>query len=155
MGCDIHIVAQRCDAGEWRDVEGKFSEGPAPFDWRSYGMFGFLGYDGRNYSEVPALAPLRGLPEDVGDTEDGWKFGDHSYSWLSVSELASFDYAKQFEDRRVTREVSPGNFHGGCTADPGEGKVTTFREFLGEQFIADVAELQRIGADRVVFGFDN
>ncbi len=155
MGCDIHIVAQRCDAGEWRDVEGNFVEGSAPFDWRSYGMFGFFGHGGRNYSEVPPISEYRGLPEGVGDDEDGWKFGDYGFSWLSVSELASFDYDRQFEDRRVTREVSPGNFHGGITAEPGEGQVTTFREFLGEAFFKDLAELQRIGADRIVFGFDS
>lgn len=155
MGCDIHIVAQRCDAGEWRDIDGKFAEGTAPFDWRSYGMFGFLGYGGRNYSEVPALAELRGLPEGEQTFDGESDYGDHSFSWLSVAELAAFDYDQQFEDRRVTRQLSANMWHGGCTCEPGEGKMTTFREFLGEDFLRDIAELQRIGADRVVFGFDN
>jgi hypothetical protein len=33
--------------------------------------------------------------------------------------------------------------------------MTTYRAFLGEAFFADLAELQRIGAERIVFGFDN
>ena len=55
MGCDIHIVIQRQEAGEWREVpyQGPFwREDAAPkagipiapdgFDGRNYNLFGLL-----------------------------------------------------------------------------------------------------------------
>lgn len=147
MGCDIHIYAQRRNEGGGYETIQGFS----PFDWRSYGMFGFLA-DVRNYSAVTPLSEPRGLPTDMDRcTDDFEKLSDcHSCSWLSVEELAAFDYDVEMEDRRVTRG---GNRR--CTCDPGEGEKTTYREFLGECFFKDLVELQRIGAERVVFGFDS
>lgn len=77
----------------------------------------------------------------------------HSSSWFTVDELAQFDYDAEFEDRRVTIR---GN--GGCTAEPGSGTVTTFRQFLGPSFFADLDMLRALNAQhptRVVFWFDN
>lgn len=158
MGCDIHIIAQRRNGDTWEEVSGEFTDGPAPFDWRSYGMFGFLA-NVRNYSAVPPISEPRGLPEDhdPGNVDEygGCFLGDHSFSWLSVEELLAFDYDQPMEDRRVTRQIGPNAWSGAVTADPGGGEMTTYRVFLGEAFFNDLAELQRIGAERIVFGFDS
>jgi hypothetical protein len=169
MGCDIHIIAQKRDAnGKWVKIEGEFSEGPSPFDWRQYGMFAFLA-DVRNYSDIKPLSQPRGFPEDfdrgaveefVADGDHGdeviydW-MGDHSYSWLSVAELSAVDYDQMIEDRRVARQVGPNSFSGAETCAAGEGEQKTLRDFLGPDFMADLAKLQEIGAERIVFGFDS
>lgn len=145
MGCDIHIIAQRREAEEWKTLDS------APFGWRSYGMFGFLA-DVRNYSAVPPIAAQRGLPEDFDP--EAHDVGDHSYSWLTVEELLAFDYDQPLEDRRVTRQTSTGIWNGGHTAEPGGGEMTTFRAFLGQCFFDDLEQLKAIGAGRIVFGFD-
>lgn len=114
---------------EWR---GK-THGAAPFDWRSYGMFGFLA-DVRNYSHVPPISAARGLPLDMRDYDpDDYRFGDHSFSWLGIDELLAFDYDAMFEDRRCTRD---GN--GAADSGPGNGEQTTFRKFLGPQYFRDL-----------------
>jgi hypothetical protein len=157
MGCDIHITAQRRTSEGWEDVTGSFAQGPAPFDWRSYGMYGFLA-DVRNYSAVPPISPPRGLPDDYTSPLDeygGCELGDHSFSWLTVEELAAFDYDQPLEDRRVTRQTSANSWDGGRTAEPGGGEQTTYREFLGGAFFHDLEELKRVGAERIVFGFDS
>ncbi len=147
MGCDIHSQAEKRVEGKWEAIPDLL-----PFDWRSYGMYGFLA-NVRNYSAVPPISEPRGLPPDAtGDTD--YTYGDHSYSWLSVEELLAFDYDQPMEDRRVTRTV--GNFtNGGVTAEPGGGSQTTFREFLGPHFFEDLEKLKAAGAERIVFGFDN
>jgi hypothetical protein len=150
MGCDIHTYVERQNAdGEWERIEGE------PFDVRSYGMFGFLA-NVRNYSEVPTIALPRGLPSDASDYVTSewqyWLSDGHTPSWLTVEELSAFDYDAEFEDLRVTRG---GN--GGCTAEPGGGEMTTFREFLGPSFFDDLTVLQAAAAEgpvRVVFWFD-
>lgn len=159
MGCDIHIWAERKNDDRFEPVlDVRFAEGKAPFDWRAYGMYGFLA-DVRNYSAVPPIAQRRGVPGDmskaVADDYYDWEMDAHSPSWLSVEELASFDYDQPMEDRRVTRQVASNAWSGGCTAEEGEGEKTTFREFLGPQFFADLKSLQEAKADRVVFWFDN
>lgn len=147
MGCDIHPQAERKRDGKWEIIDDI-----APFDWRSYRLFGFLA-DVRNYSAVPPISKPRGLPEDE-PTLDNFD-GLHSCSWLSVKELLEFDYDQTIEDRRVTREISPGFTDHGCTGEIGEGRMTTYREFLGEAFFDDLRKLQELKADRIVFGFDN
>lgn len=148
MGCDIHATAERRIGGKWEEIPNLY-----PFDWRSYGMFAFLA-DVRNYSAIRPLAKPRGIPADspnyTGDDD-----GHHSHSWLSVEELISFDYDQPIEDRRVTVQVSPNYWNGGATAEPGGGKMTTFREFLGPAFFDELTKLLDAGAERVVFDFDS
>ncbi len=154
MGCDIHSVAidangKRIEGGKWADSkecdpEFGYGEGE-PFGWRNYSVFGFLA-DVRNYSEVTPIRRPRGLPDDLKDYDSAgdpvdenlehW-LGQHSYSWLSIAELIAFDYDHLMVDRR------------------GKHEIMSFRDFLGPAFFQDLAELQRIGADRVVFGFDS
>jgi hypothetical protein len=150
MGCDIHSRAERRVDGSWQIIPDLH-----PFDWRSYGMYGFLA-DVRNYSKVPPLAPPRGVPEDSPRNDDDRQgLGDHSFSWLSLEELLSFNYDAIFEDRRVTRQIDHNLISGAVTADQGEGEQVSFRDFLGEAFFNDLEKLKAAGAERVVFGFDN
>lgn len=155
MGCDIHSYAERKAGDKYEFIaDQKFADGySTPFDWRAYGMFAFLA-GVRNYSDLTPIAEQRGWPADASaaaqEDFETWGPDAHSPSWLSVEELAAFDYEQPMEDRRVMRG---GN--GGCTAKAGGGQMTTFREFLGEQFFEDLAKLKDAGADRVVFFFDN
>jgi hypothetical protein len=147
MGCDIHSYAEKRVNGKWELIPFE------PFDWRNYGMYGFLA-DVRNYSDVPPLAKPRGLPDDVSADvkaeSDHWDCDGHSHSWLSVGELSAFDYDAAVEDRRIT----VGN-DGGCTAKPGGGEMTTWRNFLDTGFFRDLERLKAEGAERIVFWFDN
>lgn len=144
MGTDIYCYAERRTAAGWEPILGL-----EPFDWRSYGMFGFLA-DVRNYSAVPPIAARRGFPEDASPEVRREYDGDgRCPSWLSVDELLAFDYDAPVEDRRAARDGD-----GGCTCAPGEGEMTTFRAFLGEAFFRDLEALRAAGAGRVVFWFD-
>lgn len=154
MGCDIHSHAERKNtSGQWEKVPNL-----QPFYSRSYGTFGFLA-DVRNYSGLTPIAEQRGMPEDasaeVANDYEGWSSDAHSASWLTVAELEAFDYDAQCEDRRVTRQLGPNLYSGGCTCEPGDGKTQSYREFLGEWFFKDLQELQAAGAERIVFWFDN
>lgn len=152
MGCDIHSHAERRNEnGDWEKLPGF-----EPFGRRSYSVFGFLA-DVRNYSGIPPIAEKRGVPEDISTAvRDSYDDSDaHSASWLAVSELAAFDYDAPCEDRRVTRQIGHNAWNGGCTCAPGEGQMTTFREFLGDSYFADLQKLKVAGAERVVFWFDN
>lgn len=173
MGCDIHSAAVDDDGkviegGIWADGKTRnpdsewLSDEGEPFGWRSYRVFSFLA-GVRNYSGVTPISEPRGLPDDVQypDGEDAdWFFGDHSFSWLSVDELEAFNYDAMMVDRRATEHYfrDDGSYAGsdGSRANaPNVGRAMPWREFLGEDFFHDLAELRRIGADRVVFGFDN
>jgi len=145
MGCDIHSYSEKQIKGIWTDLD--FS----PFNWRSYGMYGFLA-GVRNYSSTKPISEPRGVPhtspvlkeylDDVGYY--------HSASHLTVKELLEFDYEQPTEDRRCMR-----NNDGGCTCDEGEGEKMTYREFLGSNFFEDLQKLKSVGAERIVFMFDN
>lgn len=179
MGCDIHSLpidasGNAIAGGVWADGKTKnpdhswLSNEGEPFGSRHYGVFGFLA-GVRNYSGVTPVAEPRGLPTDlVGFTSDGeaideWSedwLGGHSFSWLAVTELLAFPYDKTIVDRRGTEHYfrTDGSYsgsNGGITLPENVGKAMTWREFLGDSFFEDLNELQRIGADRVVFGFDN
>jgi hypothetical protein len=153
MGCDIHIHAERKVNGQWQAIPDLH-----PFDNRSYGTFGFLA-GVRNYSAVPPIAPPRDVPTDISTDVrkdyEGWDGDAHTPSWLSVAELVAFKYDQPLEDRRATVRVGPNAWNGGHTCEPGNGEMTTFREFLGTGFFDDLEKLKAAGAERVVFWFDN
>lgn len=149
MGCDIHVFAEKkLPDGTYQSLDVH------PFDWRSYGMFAFLA-GVRNYSAVQPIAPLRGLLDDVSEDvrkeAAAWDGDAHSHSWLTVSELIAFDYFAKVEDRRYMDET--GN--GGATCAEGMGRTMTWAEFLGSDYMLELKKLIQIGADRVVFWFDN
>ena len=174
MGCDIHSFAEVRRDGKWERVVNIF---PAdewerkyynldfmdePFRCRSYGLFGFLA-NVRNYSAIPPLSAPKGLPDDLsegvmehtaGDVWDG-----HSSSWFSLDELLAFDYSQPVEDRRCAVQTGPNSWDGGATAEPGAGAMTTYQEFLPEEYFESLAVLKREVADpkdaRIVFWFDN
>ena len=174
MGCDIHSFVEIKHEGIWRYVpelfEGaewaKKEYGPdamrsEPFCWRNYGVFGFLA-GVRNYSAIPVLVEPRGLPEDITVAVQRevtrWDCDMHTPSWLALSELLAFDFDQEIEDRRVTREISPRFTCGACTAEPGGGAMTTYREFLGPAFFQDLEVMKELGDPqntRIVFWFDN
>lgn len=161
MGCDIYSVAQvQDDYGNWNFVNPGFpgwdenTTTYEPFNWRHYGMYGFIA-NVHNYSFVPVLAGARGYPPDLSECDDyindHW-LGEHSHSWLLVSELAEFDYNQTFENRRTMR-----NGDGRADTGPGNGEITTYREFLGKNFFRDLGILKSLNPDhnkiRIVFGF--
>jgi len=152
MGCDIHAYAERYNGKYWEYA------GVEPFQYRNYGLFGFLA-DVRNYSHVTPLDKPRGLPSELSlDTKwgaDKWEGDGHSYSWFSLSELLTHDYDKVFWDRRITR----GN-DGAALAKEGEGENVTLRKFLGEDYFRSLQIMLAAGDGdankvRVIFWFDN
>ncbi len=150
MGCDIHVYVERQDeAGEWQRLDV-----PEPLGDRNYSAFGFLA-DVRNYCAVTPIVEARGLPDDVSAAVSAefseWGADAHTPSWLTVDELRAFDYDQTMNARRITR-----NGNGGFTGTPEEGTVMTYREFLSESFVREVAELGSLGERiRIVFWFDN
>jgi hypothetical protein len=114
MGCDIHSIAQVRKNGNWETVAGRVNEDP-----RSYDMFAVLadvrngsGFAGVKTGEGwPVISYPRGIPEDLTlNDEDAlpcptWYYcfdeekkepqtsvwmGDHSHSWLLLSEMTAF-----------------------------------------------------------------
>ena len=148
MYTDIHSAAID-PRGEDITDRGTWQANDMPFATRSYGVFAFLA-GVRNWSAVTPIKDPRGLPPDANN----WRrrdLGDYSHSWLLIDELTAFDYESEMEDRRIYALGNKGDHPRSCP--PGHGKVHSLRTFLMDGFFADLAELQRIGADRVVFGF--
>ncbi len=174
MGCDIHSYVEVKIDGIWcipnppifeyDDIAKRiYNEAyhNHPFEWRDYGVFDFLA-DVRNYSKVPPIAENRGMPDDVSEEVkvalEGWEWDGHSYSWLSLKELTVFDYDATFEDRRTMKQTGPNSWSGAGLADEGEGRVITFRKFLGGGFFKDLKTMKKLGKPedvRIAFWFDN
>ena len=173
MGCDIHSFAEVRENSRWRMVGPKFplddfgqkwekrTHTEHPFDWRSYGMFGFLA-NVRNYSHIPVIAdPYHSLPPDVSDEvkEEYGEGGDyHTATWLTLRQLKEFNYDQAFWNRRVSKQVGPHQWSGAALAEEGEGEHLTIRQLLGEDFFRDLAILETLGGlddVRVIFWFDN
>lgn len=92
MGCDIHSVVQVYKDGEWRTVKHEPSDGR---DYDTFAVYanvrngyGFAGVDtGEGW---PFISEPRGLPVDFhvwNDDHHGTWMGDHSHSWLLLSEI--------------------------------------------------------------------
>jgi hypothetical protein len=149
MGCDIHAYVEIRTNDIWRfhpDIFPINQYNPScPFDEeRSYPLFGFLA-NVRNYSRSPVISPPRGLPEDVSPavkTEaDSWGSDGHNHSWLTLADLAGFDYDQTFVDR--------------WRDPPAEIRI---RDFLGDWYFKRLALLSTLGNPddvRIVFWFDN
>lgn len=171
MGCDIHSFAEVRRDGKWERIINIF---PAdewerkyhnldfldePFRCRSYGLFGFLA-GVRNYSLVVPLSQPRGVPVDFSSERyEGGLADYHNASWFSLKELLAFDYSQSMEDRRCSKQTGPYSFDGGATAEPGEGEMTTYKEFLPDEYFASLDVLKRLVDNpedvRIVFWFDN
>lgn len=195
MGADIHIFTERKVDGKWVSVPNikgredsswgtffaKKDKFFAPFNWRNYGVFGFLA-DVRNYSCSEVICEPKGFPDDsevlnqpveqndvYGNSNDIVTLRNelddsdyHSKSWLTLKELLDFDYEKTFWDRRISRTTHNefgGSFtDGAALANEGEGKTITYRDHLGESFFKDLETLKTFGNPedvRIIFYFDN
>jgi hypothetical protein len=160
MGTDIYSYVEVRREDKWHLLNdavfppsseyGSAANVASPFDWRSYGTFGFLA-DVRNMSRVPCIQePVYSLPEDCSE-ELRRRYEDYDNwpcSHITLKTLLEFDYDQTFEDRRID---------GGNTCEPGSGEVVTFREFLGETFFRDLEIMKTLGAPenvRVIFHFD-
>jgi hypothetical protein len=154
MGTDMRTMVEVQVNDKWTYVADIY-----PFEWRDYGLFGFLA-DVRNYSFVPPLGPCKYvLPLDTAVEVSAELANDdeaYNVSWFTLNELIAFDYGATFEDRRTTKQLSPGSYDGGADTGPGNGIITTFRDFLGTRYFADLDELKTLGdADkvRIIFWF--
>jgi len=145
MGCDIHTIAEKRINGKWVKLY-------SPFNWRQYGMYGFLA-DVRNYHAIPPISLPRGVPEDSSFDYDDYYY--HSGSWLSMQELLDFNYEQIIEDRRCTVQTGPNSWNGGATCRKGQGTEMSYKEFLGKAFFKDLEFLKELEAERIVFAFDN
>lgn len=182
MGCDIHIFAEVRKNGKWIKNEEKIF-GPDymgeynynPFDWRGYGMFGFLA-DVRNYSHSPVLAEPKGLPDDseylntplekpsvfdYGYFHNGTAYTNkeyfekdcdyHSKSWFTLKELLDYDYSTEFWNLRYSKTTVNSNggsyTNGAEIGAPNDGNttLTIMRDFLGECFFEDLETLKTLG----------
>ena len=105
MGTDIHLrVQKRKDSvSPWEFVEDVDKNGE-PVEWhteRCYDAFAILA-DVRNHWGFNSIAPRRGIPEDIIVSDDLY-LGDHSASWLLLSEIEAFDW---FQDVEKSAELS-------------------------------------------------
>ena len=173
MGCDIHSYAEVRGASGWRKcgpifdnpykdyniagLDSEFSE--EPLNRRNYGLFGWLA-DVRNYSGIEPLCLPKGLPVDTPqkeDIENDWDY--HSASYFTLAELLAVDYNAPIEDLRYMKQTGPHSWNGGATAEPGQGKVMSLREFLPNEFFSSLKVLADLGMDpkdvRIIFYFDN
>jgi hypothetical protein len=125
-------------------------------DWHARTYSAFLA-GVRNSSLVPPIAEPRGAPVDMSEpvAEEFVEQGSDAVapSWLSMQELLQFDYETRFEDRRVARRMPAGYLDHAAIGEPGEGRIVTYREFLGPAYFEELEKLSESGAERVVFWF--
>jgi hypothetical protein len=165
VGTDIRSFAEvRGDDGTWSlvgdvfprddsdDGDGVPRKSPEPFDWRDYGLFGWLA-DVRNYSAIKPIHAAKGVPEDLSpeldDPTDNHNYYGHS--WLTLAELQVPDYEAEINDRRI----EPGADHEE-TGPPEAGEKMTLREFLGARYFQHLDMLATLGRPtdvRIVFWF--
>lgn len=151
MGCDIHIHYEKKVDGKWIEAEdikpvSEYDYGEPfgiteylPFDWRQYSMFAWLCSGVRNYCDNPSLSEARGIPDDVSKRVKNeylkWECDAHSASFLSVDEIAAYDFDGYFLSR--------------------DGEMVTAQDLFGKDFFASIEELKRSDCERIVFWFDN
>lgn len=161
MGVDIHACAEKREGNQWVGIDNA-----EPFEWTrvSKSCYAFLAGI-RNYWGLTPIAPPRGLPDDVsaaarnlyGDPDRPGSGDWHSGSWLTVAELAEFNYDATFQDKAATVEINGQPYYklGGQLMDAQPDRIKTYRQFLGKDFFTELQRLKAIGAERIVFWFDN
>lgn len=161
MGVDIHACAEKREGDQWVGIVG-----PQPFEWTrvSKSCYAFLAGI-HNYWGLTPIAQPRGLPAELSATArdsygdpHGPGFADwHSASWLRIAELEEFDYDVTFEDEAATVEMDGRLYYdvGGQIMDAEPGRIKSYRQFLGKEFFTELQRLKAMGAERIVFWFDN
>lgn len=113
MGCDIHMVAQVRECGQWKTVQwpnewfGKWDDEPEmtarAYSDRNYDVFAILAdvRNGVGFAGIETgggfvpIAPYRGFPRDFvvhEDCHEGVSMGDHSFTWLTLAEVNAYDW---------------------------------------------------------------
>lgn len=140
MGCDIHAaIEHRDNVGEWHAYTIP-NKNYGKYEWdkgmttarvdinRDYDTFSILA-NVRNYEGgFVFISDERGLPEDISSEAAAACDGDHSDTWVSLTEILEFDWtriivkdgvvnAKQFEewDRLKEWEAGPRSYCGGVS----------------------------------------
>lgn len=108
MGCDIHFYVETWDGTRWQSAD-KWTKSydrcaedvnwqDSYYDDRSYDLFAILA-GVRNRAGLKPIAPPRGLPANVDPrikaASDDWAGDGHSHSWLTVSEIISYDWTQR------------------------------------------------------------
>jgi hypothetical protein len=179
MGTDIHLYVETRDRrGVWSAVKlpapdghEEWHDGYRGWDKRYYDVFSILAgvRNGHGFAGIPTgagfipISEPRGLPPDLSVTfrsdpavledERTPDIGEHSFSWLLLSELLAYDWTQ-------TTTVLEGDYTFN-RADTRTQRTMTYREcaksFL-EWVDGALVPLGRIhGNDcvRIVFGFDS
>ncbi len=182
MGCDIHPYAEVRRDGKWERVLFK-----VPRD-RNYHTFAILA-DVRNGSgfagvktgdQWTPISQPRGLPEDRATFDSGenihyedpsyvW-LGDHSYSWLTLSELQAYDLSGNYrtsgvinkkQEAELKEGKTPESWCGGkwpMTEDDVHAEWDLPAKSAASLLPKIIAALEPLGSPedvRIVFGFDS
>ena len=108
MGCDIHLTIEVKNTNEHRspgyDWMDHPLQSPTGLGSRNYGFFSVLAdvRNGGSYASdknrVRPISAPRGTPKDASFSSkwdsDEWKGDGHSHSWVLLSELYNYDWAK-------------------------------------------------------------
>jgi hypothetical protein len=177
MGCDIHAYAEKRTETGWKRLDVKVP------DDRDYESFAKLANVRNRFDWTPISKP-RGLPDDTCISENDevdyespeyvW-LGDHSFSWLLLSELLAVDWnetvaksglvrGKEAADHVRKYNYQPSEYCqgvGGAGADEYERvewtqplyrAVHTMREITLALLPYSDGKPENV---RIVFGFDN
>lgn len=108
MGTDIHIRAEKLTELGWEPIK---KELPRYRNYQAFAVlanvrngFGFAGM--KTGDAVLPIAEPRGLPTDTSikenedyDSPDYFWFGDHSFSWIMLSELLAYNLEQEVKIR--------------------------------------------------------
>jgi len=167
MGCDIHAQMEKKGPSRYRWVHAG-----DPEIGRNYELFAVLS-GVRNRNGITPISEPKGLPKDHlfnvnEDLDDDY----HSYSWVTLKELKSFDLNQEHEDNRyiLSRDAN-GEISSVCADTKGEhqhlgrvGKVTRIFSVFGTGDWDDLINKMERCKDkedmtdedvRLVFFFDN
>lgn len=184
MGTDIHMIVQK------RGANGKYQDPPAvnlAYVDRNYDLFGVLA-DVRNGTWGENVTPIsypRGFPPDFNASAIEYHdLGEHSFSWLTIEELESYDWDAVLSKRaciswnqwlqfRKTR-TPPDDYSAdasdtvdelGAEAALAAGKThhavripftVTVADAVGENWFEFMRMVKTLGPGaRIVFGFDS
>lgn len=150
MGADIHVFTHVANLG--------IVDCLTPFCNRNYAKFAFLG-GVRNYANVTEMPWWnRGWPKHV-ELNAAYYEDDHHLTWVYLDELLAFDYTQMMENRRIQAEIGPGIYDGAAIAEPGDGKMVSYADFVDPTFHEDLAILKvvqdKFGKVTIAYGFDS